>query len=215
LQRDERTVIDLTRNLRPDEIAELARGDDRQRFREAVGVPLLLVRIQDEAGELFTTLSEGGSARSSARVEVPMGFETVSEGRKDSGSRAPRSMRPIGGVQVRVRLLRGVHVAVPLRKRVDAGKAFSDRISVGRARNNDLVLRHESVSKFHAWFRCGDDGTFVIGDAMSHNGTYLNDDRIPLGASVAVAAGATLRFGVVEALLLEPEILWDALHVRV
>lgn len=206
-------MIDVTRNLRPDDIAELAMREGRAGFSDAFGAPLLLVRIDEGASELLTALSDGAT-RSGARLEPTMGFETVSEGRRTTTGTTPRSMRPFGGAQVRVRLLRGVHVAVPLRKRADAGKAFSERISIGRARNNDIVLRHESVSKFHAWFRCDEDGGFYIGDATSHNGTYVNDDLVAVGASVLVAPGTTLRFGSVEAVLLPPEVLWDALHTR-
>ncbi len=206
-------MIDVTRNLRPDDIAEMALRLDRARFVEAFGAPLLLVRADDAEGELLMTLADGAT-RGGARIEPTMGFETVSEGRRTTGSTTPRSMRPFGGAQVRVRLLRGIHVAVPLRKRADAGKAFSERISLGRARNNDIVLRHESVSKFHAWFRCDEDGGFYVGDATSHNGTYVNDELVVAGSSVLVSPGATLRFGSVEAVLVPPEILWDALHVR-
>ncbi len=41
---------------------------------------------------------------------------------------------------------------IALEKRDDASGPFPSRVSIGRARNADIVLRHESVSKFHAWF---------------------------------------------------------------
>jgi hypothetical protein len=96
-----------------------------------------------------------------------------------------------GAAQLQVRLIRAVHFAWPLRKRPGAGKQFSERISVGRARNNDVVLRHESVSKFHAWIARDESDAYYVADASSRNGTSLN------GASVGSKAGfdLTLSFG--------------------
>src|SRR3954469_22725095 len=45
----------------------------------------------------------------------------------------------------------GVNEVLPIRKA--AGNPYPDRISIGRARNCDIVVRHESVSKLHAHFR--------------------------------------------------------------
>src|SRR4029078_3145213 len=83
---------------------------------------------------------------------------------------------------------------VPLRKRRGAGKPFAHRISVGRARNNDILLRHSSVSKFHGWFEMGPRGEMRVADARSSNGTFLNDDA--LGRELAAASeGDVIKFG--------------------
>jgi hypothetical protein len=60
------------------------------------------------------------------------------------------------------------------------------RISVGRAANNDVVIRHSSVSKLHAHFtsdarlsQAGDAPMSVrITDVGSRNGTYLNGQAL-------------------------------------
>ena len=74
--------------------------------------------------------------------------------------------------------------------------------SVGQTRNNDIVVRDVTVSKFHAFFQDSDDGQgFVLQDARSTNGTFVNDERVPAqgsGDPVRVRAGDVIRFGGVE-----------------
>ena len=97
---------------------------------------------------------------------------------------------------------------VPIRKRAE--RSFIQHVSVGRARNHDIVLRHRSVSKFHAWFEVDDSGVFYLGDAKSTNATKVNG-KIVMGPGLTrVDAGAELLFGSVEATLCAPDTLWDA-----
>jgi hypothetical protein len=74
--------------------------------------------------------------------------------------------------------------------------------SVGQTRNNDVVIRDVTVSKFHAFFQDADDGQgFVLLDARSTNGTFVNETRVPrqgLGTPVPVRSGDKVRFGGVE-----------------
>jgi hypothetical protein len=74
--------------------------------------------------------------------------------------------------------------------------------SVGQTRNNDIVIRDVTVSKFHAFFQDADDGEgFVLLDARSTNGTFVNDERVPqqgAGEPVRVSTGDVIRFGGVE-----------------
>src|SRR3954471_11448333 len=51
------------------------------------------------------------------------------------------------------------------------------RIRVGRARDNDLSLADEGVSHHHCVF-VSEDGWFVVKDAKSQNGTWLNGRKI-------------------------------------
>lgn len=68
----------------------------------------------------------------------------------------------------------------------DREGAWKGRISVGRANNNDLVIRHDTVSKLHAHFHAegadpdglGAPERFLLADAESSNGTYVNDRRL-------------------------------------
>lgn len=73
--------------------------------------------------------------------------------------------------------------------------------SVGQTRNNDIVIRDVSVSKSHAFFEDDGSGGFILQDARSTNGTYVNEKRVPrsgMGLPVPVRTGDLIRFGSVE-----------------
>jgi hypothetical protein len=73
--------------------------------------------------------------------------------------------------------------------------------SVGQTRTNDVVIRDVSVSKFHAFFQDAEDGGFLLQDARSTNGTFVNGERVPRqgqGDPVRVRPGDRIRFGTVE-----------------
>jgi ABC transport system ATP-binding/permease protein len=54
------------------------------------------------------------------------------------------------------------------------------RLRIGRAADNDVVVPDLSVSRYHAELRRTARGEFEIADLDSHNGTYLNGQRITL-----------------------------------
>ncbi len=98
---------------------------------------------------------------------------------------------------------------VPIMKRAEGG-SFLQHVSVGRARNHDIVLRHRSVSKFHAWFEIHDASRLLVKDQESRNHTFVDGQQV--NNRVEVFAGQTVRFGSVEARICTPESLWAALH---
>lgn len=68
-------------------------------------------------------------------------------------------------------------------------------VTVGRvAKTNDIVLEDESVSGFHAVLYVT-SGQLHVQDAQSHNGSFLNDKRVPTAEGVPVEPGDSLRFG--------------------
>jgi hypothetical protein len=93
---------------------------------------------------------------------------------------------------------------VPIRKRSEV--SFLHHVSVGRARNHDIVLRHKSVSKFHAWFELTQDVRLFVKDCDSSNHTFVNGTKVK--DREEVRAGDTLRFGSVEGRLCTAEGLW-------
>jgi hypothetical protein len=66
-----------------------------------------------------------------------------------------------------------------------------DRMTVGRAPDNDIVLVAESVSRHHARIELDQFSTRVI-DLMSTNGTRLNGQQV---VAAEIAAGDEIAFG--------------------
>lgn len=83
--------------------------------------------------------------------------------------------------------------AVPLVKAPN--NPYSDRISLGRARNCDVVLRNPSVSKLHAHIKKESNGCWVLIDANSHNGTFMDGIRVAAGQPLSIKIGEPITFG--------------------
>jgi len=183
----------------------------RAEVATAFEVPLLLVRADGDGGELLESL-EALVETGVARVEPGMGFHTASTERRPARMRSVPPPPMLAPQSLLVRIVRTPHVAVALGKRPGAGSAFSERVGVGRARNSDVVLRHASVSKFHAWFARDEENTYFVTDASSRNGTWRNGTPLTGGQGVRVSNGDLLRFGDVEATFCDALTLWEALH---
>ena len=91
------------------------------------------------------------------------------------------------------------------------GNPYPDRISIGRARNCDVVMRDPSVSKLHAHFRSRTGGWELV-DLGSANGTRV--DGAPLAPNQAhpVQSGAQVEFGTVACKLVDAGALYDLLQ---
>lgn len=97
---------------------------------------------------------------------------------------------------------------VPVKARVAAGGATQEvtlrfkpggrRLSVGRVTDNDLYINHRSVSKIHAALWMNRDGTILVSDTGSTNGTFINGRRINYGETRPLEDGDVLGFGDVE-----------------
>jgi hypothetical protein len=80
---------------------------------------------------------------------------------------------------------------------------FAAKITVGRSKNNDVVVDDPRVSKLHAYVTVA-DGSHTLIDAESSNGTFHNGVRLPpLGRAVLanrhqVGFGGNARFVFVE-----------------
>jgi len=80
-----------------------------------------------------------------------------------------------------------------------ARNPFAQLVTLGRARNNDLILSSASVSKVHAWFLDGGPSGWFLQDNGSTNGTTHNDEPVRSGDNVALRRGDLLGFGGVQA----------------
>jgi hypothetical protein len=112
-----------------------------------------------------------------------------------------------------LRMLKSDYLVYPV---VWTGRSpYPRMITVGRTRNNDIVLPDESVSKFHAFFREPDEGAeggaqsgMLLQDAGSRNGTMFNGAVVPSvrqGSPVVVCLGGQVRFGLVELTFLDAQ----------
>ena len=79
------------------------------------------------------------------------------------------------------------------------------RLNVGRASDNELMLNDASVSKIHGALLMTSEGTLLVADTGSTNGTYINGRRIAYGESRLIEDGDVVGFGDVEVRLRKTE----------
>jgi hypothetical protein len=72
------------------------------------------------------------------------------------------------------------------------------RLSVGRVSDNELTLNDSSVSKIHAALTMNKEGTLLVADTGSTNGTFINGRRITYGEARQIEDGDVVGFGDVE-----------------
>ena len=84
-------------------------------------------------------------------------------------------------------------------------KPGGKRLNVGRASDNELTLNDASVSKIHAALLMSGEGTLLVADTGSTNGTYINGRRIAYGESRLLEDGDVVGFGDVEVRLRKSE----------
>ncbi|MEM6730537.1 MAG: FHA domain-containing protein [Myxococcota bacterium] len=89
------------------------------------------------------------------------------------------------------------------------GNPWPERISVGRARNSDIVLSDNSVSKLHAHFIVNDSGHMTVVDAGSRNGVRLGKKKLNASEPEKVRSGDTITFGAAALTFLGPAELFD------
>ncbi len=77
-------------------------------------------------------------------------------------------------------------------------KPGGKRMNVGRVSDNDLSLNDDSVSKIHATLVMSQEGTLLVADTGSTNGTYINGRRITYGEARHIEDGDVIGFGDVE-----------------
>jgi len=207
------TFTAALRNMAPDELTEAATSHDVTSFLTLYGETLfLLVCLRPADVELAAGL---GTTAVRAEAGAPVKPVIGSMSFRTEMQAAPAglmSSRGKGRQPELVELLeKDRHFGVALRKRRSAEALYPDRISVGRAPNKDIVLRHQSVSKSHAWFETDSEGNFYVADAGSKNLTRINGYAVVAHDPTPVAPGDLLCFGSIEAFLCSPRALWDTL----
>jgi len=99
-------------------------------------------------------------------------------------------------------------------------------MSVGRTRNNDVVLRHASVSKLHARLYTEEEGDdegeikdedlddspqYRISDTGSSLGTWVNGKKLARSESCRLFCGDLIKFGDIECYFLDSDNLYEKL----
>jgi len=69
---------------------------------------------------------------------------------------------------------------------------YGEDITIGRERGHDMQLVHPSVSRDHAELAWRSGG-YAIVDVGSHNGIYVNGDRVE--STLSLASGDVIRLG--------------------
>lgn len=164
-------------------------------FVGGLGTPLLLLILLDaEDSELALGLREQATRRSS--LEKPSGSDRCTPSTLTFADRLPAGL-----------LRRSCHVA-PIQK--SAGGSFLQHVSIGRARNHDIVLRHPSVSQFHGWFELRERGGLVVKDCDGRNHILVDKERV--AQQHEMHPGQTVTFGEVECRVCTSASLWLALR---
>jgi len=206
-------------NLIPAELTETALTRDLTGFLTLYGDTLvLLVRLgpadQELASGLGATAVRGAAGTPVKPAVGSMEFHTVLQSSfvRGGGKGGEEKRSELSAAALASQLEQASHFAVPLRKRSNADTAYMERISIGRALNKDIVLRHASVSKFHGWFEVDEMGGLHVADAGSKNSTRVNGKQLNPRELTRVGPGDSIRFGSVEALLCAPQTLFAALR---
>lgn len=72
------------------------------------------------------------------------------------------------------------------------------RRSVGRNKQNDLMIDDASVSKIHAALILDKENLLQVADTGSTNGTFVNEQRITYGKAVTISESDKIKFGTIE-----------------
>lgn len=205
----------LRGNLRPERVLRDVAGSEERFLARYGDTQLLLVKLALglDALEIGLNHSERTTVtRVQPSIRV-MGFETQSLTLENLETLEARDFSEdlVRKDRLRWLLRNDRYFVLPLRKRTDDA-TFLDRISVGRATNKDIVLRHPNVSKFHAWFEMGDAGSLYVADAESTNTTMLNGKKLSPRELTRVSPGDHLRFGSVECVACDPAEFWQIVH---
>ncbi|MGI8639614.1 MAG: FHA domain-containing protein [Pyrinomonadaceae bacterium] len=86
-------------------------------------------------------------------------------------------------------------------KKVKLAFSEKERQSIGRTKENDLVIDEASISKIHAALVLNSDRQLMVADTGSTNGTFINGERIAYGRAFVIKDSDKLKFGTVEVAL--------------
>lgn len=169
--------------------------------------------VEDEFPSLLGLAAIAASSSEAEFVERFPGYYLITETIHHDDA-AWRSFTTSTVAAVKRGQLRGALGVTPIIKR-DQTNPYSWMITIGRTRNNDIILSDISISKLHAWIRRkpSEDGaeSFTVTDAGSRNGTFV-DGLALRGDTGALPLGAQLRLGQVELRFVDGALLYRTMR---
>lgn len=196
--------------------AKLAKNEPDELVDAAGGSNILLVRLNDFSRDLALGLESARRAQGDDRDEkTTIGFVVSADENTKSNlgsvadlraSLARSSLSPAPRPFPN-ELLDAPCYMVLLAERAGANKQL---LTLGRASSNDIVLRHPSISKVHAYLQLGPQP--VVSDPGSLNHVYVNGEQVE--QSRRVSDGDVIKLGAVQCVLCSPVSLWSAVHRR-
>lgn len=203
-----------TERLEPEVVRSAAHLSEPTFHGRFGGAPLLAVGVNEGqeplARGLELSLRDDEAPNSRTLGNLALFTDTTTENQIASW---PPSRGPACGVDPAEfgRLGKVSIYVLPLRKRVIAQGERADRITIGRALSEDIVLRHASVSKFHAYLQSVGSGGHALVDDESKNGTRVNGVALAAHRPLVLRPGDRVAFGCVQALFLDAASLWELL----
>ncbi len=150
-------------------------------------------RIETEV-DIFTTGVSVSPTFGEFEEQLAIRDEEIRRAREHGEVVIPKAAPPVSDVNLEARVAsQGAVKDIPL-KMTPGGR----RISAGRGSDNDLCLNDPSVSKVHASVMMNREGTLLLADAGSTNGTFINGRRIAYGEARQIEDGDVVGFGDVE-----------------
>ena len=110
-----------------------------------------------------------------------------------------------GGFQTAVVHPNKAHGKLVMINGPQAGKEFylfEPITSIGRTEENEITIAHISVSRHHARLKLEDNGSYIVTDPSSSNGTFVRNQRVVQG--IRAWHGDQIRFGQIESIIVDP-----------
>jgi hypothetical protein len=176
---------EILKDLEHEILAEAIDHINDQRYRT-----LASVRVETDV-DIFTTGISVDPTFGEFEEELRQQDEAK---RAAHAGKAPAARPTVPDVDVIARVtLRAGTRKIPL-----VFKPGGSRLNVGRGSDNELCLNDTSVSKIHAALVMNQQGTLLVADTGSTNGTHINGRRIAYGESRPIEDGDVVGFGDIE-----------------
>ena len=149
-----------------------------------------------------------------AFVALYPGFFLLKRPRQSGASSTPAPEFGFATIATKVDIDPFAHewLVLPVSKR--AGNPFPERLTIGRAQNNDIVLRVPFVSKLHAHILLEPDQSFSLQDNRSARGSFHNQRRLVERETFPLKLGDVLGFGSLEFEFVDGARLYDVLRAE-